>query len=185
MGRIDIFSRCEAMERQSWLRNLGGIGLAIGIVSLSGVAVAQPTLRKTELKKTELKKSVEMPNCAKPTDPFEQNFCQIKPNCDEMMTQLDINTCSAWFAKLSDRKLNQAYQKVRETYLSFEPKDYRELRLKDLTESQLAWIKYRDTNCKWQGSKYAGGSAESMLVSLCVDRMSQARTQELLDSLDQ
>ncbi|MBE9029435.1 DUF1311 domain-containing protein [filamentous cyanobacterium LEGE 11480] len=107
------------------------------------------------------------------------------PNCQNPTTQLAMNICAARDAERSDRQLNQAYQKVRQTYRSYSdlPK-YRAMRLKKLTDAQLAWIKYRDTNCKWQTSKYDGGSIQPLIYASCVKKMTDQRTQELLDSLN-
>jgi uncharacterized protein YecT (DUF1311 family) len=126
---------------------------------------------------------MELPNCENPADQFEASFCQIQPNCDQPMAQMEMNYCSAWSAKLSDRQLNLAYQQVKQHYNRNDDQQYRQMRLNHLIDAQLDWIKYRDSNCKWEASKYDGGSIQSMIYSGCLDRMTQQRTQELLDSL--
>ncbi len=125
-----------------------------------------------------------LPDCQKPADDFERSFCEVQPNCLEPMTQLDMNFCAAWDAKVSDRQLNIAYKQVQQHYRRFESKEYRDLRLNHLTEAQLAWIKYRDTTCKWKASKFSGGSMVPMVYSGCINQLTLQRTQELLDDLE-
>lgn len=107
-------------------------------------------------------------------------------DCNNAMTQLEMNICAGRSARESDRQLNLAYQKVLNTYKTEEiaPK-YRTLRRETLITAQLAWIKYRDTNCKWQTSKYDGGSIQPLVYASCIDRMSKERTQELLQSIEE
>jgi uncharacterized protein YecT (DUF1311 family) len=149
-------------------RFVGLVVLGVGL-TVPGVALAQG--------------SPELPNCQKPASDFERSFCEIKPDCVNPMTQLDMNFCAAWGAELSDRQLNIAYQKVRQSYRQSDSKEYGALRLKNLTTAQLAWIKYRDTTCTWKASKFSGGSIAPMIYSGCIDRVTKLRTQELLDDL--
>jgi uncharacterized protein YecT (DUF1311 family) len=111
---------------------------------------------------------------------------QNKPtvDCTNPTTQMAMNTCAGEAAKASDQKLNIAYKKVRQSYRDSDSKEYRNLRLNNLTNAQLAWIKYRDSNCEWQSSKYSGGSMAPMVYSGCVDQLTQQRTQELLNDLE-
>jgi uncharacterized protein YecT (DUF1311 family) len=111
---------------------------------------------------------------------------QNKPtvDCTNPTTQMAMNTCAGQAAKASDQQLNVAYKKVQQSYRGSDSKEYRDLRLNNLTNAQLAWIKYRDTNCEWQSSKYSGGSMAPMVYSSCIDRLTQQRTQELLSDLE-
>jgi uncharacterized protein YecT (DUF1311 family) len=161
----------RAMNMQRRLGWIGaGLMLLVSVLTTNGVQAS--TTPKQEL-----------PNCQKPADDFERSFCEVKPDCVQPMTQLDMNFCAAWAAKVSDRQLNVAYKQVQQSYKSGDSKKYRDLRLENLTNAQLAWIKYRDTNCEWQASKYSGGSIVPMVYSNCIDRMTQQRTQELLADL--
>jgi uncharacterized protein YecT (DUF1311 family) len=146
------------------------VGLVVGIgLTVPGVAFAQS--------------NPELPNCQKPASDFERSFCEIKPDCLNSTTQLEMNFCAAWRAKLSDRSLNSAYQTVRRSYQQSDAKEHGTLRLKNLTTAQLAWITFRDTTCTWEASKFSGGSIAPMIYSNCVDRVTKARTRELLDDL--
>jgi uncharacterized protein YecT (DUF1311 family) len=100
-------------------------------------------------------------------------------DCSNPTTQMAMNTCAARSAKKSDRQLNIAYKQLQQEYRSSD----RQERLTKLTDTQLAWIKYRDTTCDWKASKYAGGSIAPMIRYNCLDQLTQQRTQELLDDL--
>jgi uncharacterized protein YecT (DUF1311 family) len=104
-------------------------------------------------------------------------------DCTNPATQAAMNACAAQSAKASDQQLNIAYKKVQQNYRSSDSKKHSDLRLKNLTNAQVAWMKYRDTNCEWESSKFSGGSAAPMIYSNCVDRLTQQRTQELLNDL--
>jgi uncharacterized protein YecT (DUF1311 family) len=167
--KLEVSDRFFLEAMAMMMQRLMGV-LLVGMgLTVPGVAFAQG--------------SPELPNCKKPVNDFERNFCEVKPDCVNLKTQLDMNFCAAWGAELSDRELNAAYQRVRRSYQQSDSKTYRALRLKHLTTAQLAWIKYRDTTCTWKASKFSGGSIEPMIYSGCVDRLTKVRTQELLDDL--
>ncbi len=102
-------------------------------------------------------------------------------DCQNPTTQMAMNVCAGRAAKQSDRQLNIAYKKVQQQYRQ----DDRDRRINKLTDAQLAWIKYRDTTCDWKASKFSGGSIAPMIYSNCIDQLTQQRTQELLDDLEE
>jgi uncharacterized protein YecT (DUF1311 family) len=106
-------------------------------------------------------------------------------DCAKPMTQMAMNICAGRAAKASDRQLNIAYKQVQQAYQSFDSKPHGDRRREHLITAQLAWIKYRDTICEWQASKYSGGSIAPMIYSGCIDRLTQQRTQELLADLEE
>ncbi|MFL6256336.1 MAG: lysozyme inhibitor LprI family protein, partial [Pyrinomonadaceae bacterium] len=53
-----------------------------------------------------------------------------------------------------------------------------------LKEAELAWIKYRDTNCTFESSQYAGGTMRPMIESFCMARVTKARTAELKEQFE-
>jgi uncharacterized protein YecT (DUF1311 family) len=165
------------MTRMTW----GLVGASL--VALSGSAMLLNSANIVQAQSS-ASQTRTLPDCQKPADDFERSFCEVKPNCLEPMTQLDMNFCAAWDAKVSDRKLNIAYKQVQQHYRSFDSQEYRDLRLKNLTDAQLAWIKYRDTTCAWKASKFSGGSIAPMVYSGCINQLTQQRTQELLDDLE-
>jgi uncharacterized protein YecT (DUF1311 family) len=96
-------------------------------------------------------------------------------NCKDPKTQLEINQCAAQDAKAADRTLNQVYQQARRFY-----RDRPSLE-NQLIDAQLAWIKFRDTNCKFSTSRFEGGSIAPLVFSRCTERLTKQRTQELQD----
>lgn len=125
----------------------------------------------------------ELPNCRQPKTNLEKSICQTSVNCENPVTQLDLNFCSAWEAEVSDRQLNQAYKQLRDQYRK-QNNQHSKKQDTYLVNSQLAWIKYRDTHCQWIASRFDGGSAQPMLYSSCIGTVTQQRTNELKEELD-
>jgi uncharacterized protein YecT (DUF1311 family) len=48
-----------------------------------------------------------------------------------------------------------------------------------LRDAQRAWIGFRDQQCRYEASAVAGGSAQPMVRSGCLERMTRERTAEL------
>lgn len=98
-----------------------------------------------------------------------------KLNCNNPQTQTAINECAKLSYQRADKKLNQAYQQLLPTLETS--------RKQKLIAAQLAWIKFRDTNCEFEGSKYEGGSIASSIYSGCLENTTKLRTQELQEFL--
>ncbi len=93
--------------------------------------------------------------------------------CDNATTQTDMNLCADQDYRKSDKDLNDAYRSVVE-------------RLKDdsikttkLQAAQKAWLFFRDAECAFSSGGTSGGSVYPMVLSLCLDKLTQARTKEL------
>jgi uncharacterized protein YecT (DUF1311 family) len=121
----------------------------------------------------------QLPDCKKPQDKFEQDFCRMKPNCKNQSTQLDMNICSAQSARVADRKLTQIYQQIQAKYKKVRPmyKVYNPEQL--LTDSQQAWMQYRSKNCEFSRSRFEGGSIAPLVHNRCLERITQQRIEEL------
>lgn len=100
------------------------------------------------------------------------SLAQTKPNCKNPMTQLEMNICADQGAKVSDRELNTVYRQVRAKYKGSAQDDR-------LVTAQLAWIQFRDAECEVAAGRYEGGSMAPMAYAVCVDRLSQQRTDDL------
>ncbi|TVV77215.1 lysozyme inhibitor LprI family protein [Sphingomonas solaris] len=48
-----------------------------------------------------------------------------------------------------------------------------------LLASQRAWIAYRDAQCRVEGGRYAGGSAQGMTVAFCKANLTTVRAAQL------
>ncbi|QMS88898.1 lysozyme inhibitor LprI family protein [Nostoc edaphicum CCNP1411] len=98
-----------------------------------------------------------------------------KLNCNNPQTQTAINECTKLSYQNSDKKLNQAYQKLVSTL--------EKPRKQKLIAAQLAWIKFRDTNCEFERSRYEGGSIAPTIYFGCLENTTKLRTQELQEYL--
>ena len=113
---------------------------------------------------------------------FGNGFSQASPqlaqatNCANVTTTVAINECTLQQAKAADRKLNQAYQKLKPK-LSTKQKQR-------LTQAQLEWIKFRDRTCEYEAGEYEDGTAASSIYSLCLTRVTTQRTADLEDYLN-
>ncbi|WAI85243.1 MULTISPECIES: lysozyme inhibitor LprI family protein [Achromobacter] len=94
-------------------------------------------------------------------------------NCANAATQTDMNLCADQSYRKSDADLNDAYRTVMK-------------RLKDdttkttqLQSAQKAWLFFRDAECAFSSSGATGGSVYPMVLSQCLDKLTQARTKEL------
>ena len=100
---------------------------------------------------------------------------QIQP-CEERGSQAEASGCAHREFQAADAELNKAYNRLAGVL------DAEEKAL--LKASELAWIKYRDTNCTFESSQYAGGTMRPMIESFCLTRVTRARTAELQEQLE-
>ena len=93
--------------------------------------------------------------------------------CDQASTQTDMNLCADQAYRKSDADLNAAYKEVTERL-----KDSKAA-LTQLQTAQKAWLFFRDAECAFSSAGVTGGSAYPMVLSQCLDKLTQARTKEL------
>ena len=105
-------------------------------------------------------------------------------DCENAMTQMEMNFCAHQDFKQADAKLNaqwkltSAAMKLRDE--NFESTyDDRAGYHETLLEAQRAWLKFRDAHCRSEGYFARGGSMEPMLVSSCMAHQTNIRTAEL------
>ncbi|ODH01303.1 hypothetical protein A4S05_29480 [Nostoc sp. KVJ20] len=98
-----------------------------------------------------------------------------KLNCNNPQTQTAINECTKLSYQNADKKLNQVYQQL---LLTLERS-----RKQKLIAAQLAWIKFRDSNCEFERSRYEGGSIAPTIYFGCLEKTTKLRTQELQEYL--
>lgn len=94
-----------------------------------------------------------------------------RPNCDNPMTQAEMNACAGIAYQNADRKLNQVYQQLLPKLST--------TRKQKLITAQRAWIRFRDTSCDFERSEAAGGTMEPMLYSNCLASVTQQRIKDL------
>ncbi|MEH2324807.1 MAG: lysozyme inhibitor LprI family protein [Nostoc sp.] len=98
-----------------------------------------------------------------------------KLNCNNPQTQIAIDECIKLSYQNTDNKLNQVYQQLLPTLDSSSKQK--------LIASQVAWIKFRDTSCEFEMSRYEGGSLAPTIYFGCRENSSKLRTQQLQDYL--
>ncbi|MEH2435249.1 MAG: lysozyme inhibitor LprI family protein [Nostoc sp.] len=98
-----------------------------------------------------------------------------KLNCNNAQTQIAINECAKLSYQRADKRLNLAYQQLLPTLETS--------RKQKLIAAQQAWLKFRDTNCEFERSRYEGGSIAPSIYSGCLENSTKLRTQELQEYL--
>lgn len=91
--------------------------------------------------------------------------------CANPQTQYEINQCAGRDYRAADALLNQTYKRLM-AVLDDEEKA-------QLKEAQTAWLKYRDSNCEFEGDQYKGGSMRPAVYASCLATMTTKRTTEL------
>jgi uncharacterized protein YecT (DUF1311 family) len=96
----------------------------------------------------------------------------LPSDCSNLQTQADMSVCAATLAQTADARLNQVYQQVRDRYQGTAQASL-------LIDAQLAWIDFRDANCTFASERFAGGTLAPLIYSNCIAEMTQQRTSEL------
>lgn len=92
-------------------------------------------------------------------------------DCEGNLTQQQMNFCAAQEYWERDRELNRMYRPFKR---SLAPA-MQEL----LTDSSLAWIAFRDADCKARASRYEGGSIQPLIHAGCMTELTENRIDEL------
>ena len=96
--------------------------------------------------------------------------------CEERSSQAEASACAHREYQAADAELNRVYGRLAGA-LDAEDKGL-------LKESELAWIKYRDSACAFESSQYKGGTMRPMIESFCLTRVTKARTAELKEQYE-
>jgi uncharacterized protein YecT (DUF1311 family) len=86
-----------------------------------------------------------------------------------------LNQCAARARDKADAELNKVYRELM--------KDAGTTERAKLRAAQLAWIKFRDTQCDYESVGNTGGSIYPMVVSFCLARVTNARVKQLQEIL--
>ncbi|NEO26356.1 MAG: lysozyme inhibitor LprI family protein [Kamptonema sp. SIO4C4] len=114
------------------------------------------------------------------SSPLAQPFMlsEAALDCDQAETQAELNYCAAQAATAADKRLNAVYQQLRGA-IQGTPQEQR------LINAQLAWIEFRDRDCDYAQHQYDGGSMMPMIYGFCVADLTEKRTRELAEYLEQ
>lgn len=105
-------------------------------------------------------------------------------NCENAMTQMEMNICAHRDYETADAELNVVYKKAMAAVQAMDV-EYKDLgeqyvgAVDALKRAQRSWIGYRDGQCELAGFGARGGSMEPMLISGCLADLTQKRTAEL------
>lgn len=106
-----------------------------------------------------------------------------EPRCDGFSTTVQISFCLQGILAEEDARLNSAYGGALARMKSTDADVPKSLQGAEaaLRRAQRAWMPFRDAGCQAEGFRYRGGTAEGLAVLHCLIRMTQIRTDELLD----
>ena len=111
-------------------------------------------------------------------------------NCADPQAQQEMNWCAAQDFQKADAALNaqwkltSAEMKGRDAR-DGKPADGRPGHMATLLAGQRAWLKFRDSHCDLEGYQFRGGSMEPLLVATCRTSLTEARTKQLKDLIEQ
>ena len=92
-------------------------------------------------------------------------------------TQTDMNRNYDHELEVADAELDKVYKGAMTQASSARAKDA-------LRNAERAWIKYRDSECKFETLGASGGTAYPVVAVICLTIKIRARTQELQEVLD-
>jgi uncharacterized protein YecT (DUF1311 family) len=108
---------------------------------------------------------------------------QPQVDCNEPITQRDMNFCSHQEFEVADKALNEQWRKV-----AAHKKRDDEAAAKNeaeggyfqkLLDAQRAWLAYRDNHCEAVSDVYRGGSIRPLIHNLCKAELTAQRTDQL------
>jgi uncharacterized protein YecT (DUF1311 family) len=104
-----------------------------------------------------------------------QDEADLEDPCPGSGSQAELNQCAARARNRADAELNKVYRELM--------KDAGTTERAKLRAAQLAWIKFRDTQCDYESVGNKGGSIYPMVVSFCLARVTNTRVKQLQEIL--
>lgn len=104
-----------------------------------------------------------------------QAFAEL---CDNPVTQADMTYCAGWQFKKDDAGLNNVYGRLKANYAEIAQAKTA------LTKAQRAWVAFRDAECTLEAVGEEGGTAQPMVYSQCLSRLTTLRVEQLQKRLD-
>jgi uncharacterized protein YecT (DUF1311 family) len=113
---------------------------------------------------------------------------QPQLDCNNPITQADINVCASRDAKAADAAMVTEYQIATVILGNMDREidrkyDKRPSFSAALLSSQRAWLAFRKAQCEVEGYAARGGSIENMIVDECIAAVSEQRTKQIRDML--
>ena len=111
-------------------------------------------------------------------------------DCDNAMAQFELNACAYKEFERADAAMNAQWKitvaRMKAIDADFDrTQDNRPGYFDTLLAAQRAWLTYRDKHCASEGYTMRGGSAEPMVISRCQIQLTEARTKQLKDLIEE
>ncbi len=111
-------------------------------------------------------------------------------DCDNAMAQFELNACAYKEFERADAAMNAQWKvtaaRMKKNDADFDrSQDNRPGYFDTLLAAQRAWLTYRDKHCASEGYTMRGGSAEPMVISGCQTQLTEARTKQLKDLIEE
>lgn len=97
--------------------------------------------------------------------------------CDKANTQTDMALCYGGLANKSDAELNRVYRALLARWKGDTGA------VQALRVSERAWVAYRKAECDRQGYATTGGSAQPMIIAMCLKSITDERATLLKSDL--
>lgn len=94
-------------------------------------------------------------------------------DCGSLKTQQDMNACAYENYQAVDAELNEAYQRLKSA-LSEDGQQA-------LVAAELAWLDFRDLDCRLERSQFEGGSIAPLIHNSCLEARTNIRINELYE----
>ena len=102
-------------------------------------------------------------------------------DCNNAMTQVDMNQCAAEDYRKADAAMNAQWAETRAAMLAWDkatPPSDDNGAAKRLLASQRAWLAFRDATCDVEGYSVEGGSMQPLVISSCLAALTTRRTED-------
>ena len=111
-------------------------------------------------------------------------------DCDNAMAQFELNACAYREFERADAAMNAQWKvtaaRMKAIDADFDrTQDNRPGYFDTLLAAQRAWLTYRDKHCAGEGYTMRGGSAEPMMISGCQTQLTDARTKQLKELIEE
>ncbi|WP_290886981.1 lysozyme inhibitor LprI family protein [Hoeflea sp.] len=116
---------------------------------------------------------------------------QDLPDCIDPQTQMEMSYCAHADFEDADKELNALWPDVvaaarqSDEYVADQAKSMGvPTTLEALRTAQRAWISFRDAQCEYEAYEVFGGSAQPMVGSLCLARLTRERIEVLKRAIE-
>ncbi|MEM5473815.1 lysozyme inhibitor LprI family protein [Hoeflea sp. AS60] len=113
-----------------------------------------------------------------------------KPDCIDPQTQMEMTYCAGVDYEQADADLNEIWPKIvaeakeNDEYVAEMARERGvPTTLEALRTAQRAWITFRDAQCEYEAYEVFGGTAQPMVGSLCLARLTRERIEVLKQAL--